>query len=352
MQLDKTDSPLVLLNLTGGTRSMIFAALAALQEDAREKPRRNSRAFIYASGPERVEEIWPGLGRQTLPLPQKPSPSVQSLLHDRGLVARTTEREDQDRREAARRRGDFTRALFELIASGGDTVAAERAAAMHGTIGDWLKGRSLRIEDIGRDQEVWIERACLRPPHPPAPAPAMLWDGIEAAADGSRGLLTFHPGGMALRGQAAVRYLQGGWFEEWAFLQCLDALGDQPWWNVQWSVPFSYYKDDKRTDGECDVLVAGKGTMFLLECKASVRLVPDGASIRDVRQLPRKIADWRNKIAGDRGTAAIMLLVPPRDNHQLEMLKHEAKKQDVTVWIGESGREAFMNWIGELAQIG
>ena len=341
VELGKTDSPLVLLNLTGGTRSMIFAALAALQRHAKENPDRESRAFIYASRPERVEEIWPGLGSQTLPLPRGSRLSVQSLLHSHGLVPRTTEREDQDRREAAQRRGDFTRALFELITRDGETVAAERAAAMHGTIGDWLTKKRRGIENIGCDEEVFIERARLQ-------APAGLWCGIEEAADGSGGLLTFHPGGMALRGQAAVRYLQGGWFEEWAFLQCLDALGDKPWWNVQWSVPFSYDEDDNRTDGECDVLVAGEGTTFLLECKAGVRLVPDHAPIGNVRQLPLKIAAWRNRIAGDHGAAAIILLVPPRDNRQRQMLEHEAKEQDVTVWIGESGREAFKRWIDDV----
>lgn len=116
---------------------MIFAAL---QRDASENPDRKSRAFIYASGPERVEEIWPELGRQILQLPQEQPPSVRNLLHSRGLVARTTEQEDQDRREAARRRGDFTRALFELITGEGETAVGDRAAAMHGTIGDWLTG--------------------------------------------------------------------------------------------------------------------------------------------------------------------------------------------------------------------
>ena len=353
VELYKTDSPLVLLNLTGGTRSMIFAALAALQKNAkdnRKEPNRTSRAFIYSSGPERVEEVWPELGRQTLRLPQEPRPSVRNLLHSRGLVAMTTEQEDQDRREAAQRRGDFTRTLFELIASKGDKAADDRAAAMHGII----RGRIKDIEDIGPEEEVWIERDQLG-------TQAELWHGIEQAADGLGGLLTFPPGGMVLHGQAAVRYFQGGWFEEWAFLQCLDALRNRPWWDVQWSFPFGYHENG-RTDGECDVLVTGEGTTFLLECKAGVRLVPDekpingkpirrGKSIRRVRELPRKIAGWRDSIAGGRGAAAIMLLVPPRDDSQRRMLEHEAAQKKVSVWIGKSGRDIFKRWIGELAWI-
>ena len=345
VELDKTDSPLVLLNLTGGTRSMIFAALAALQSNASENPDRTSRAFIYASGPERVEEVWPELGRQTLRLPREPRLNVQNLLHSRGLVARTTEQEDQDRRKAAQRRGNFTRTLFELIASEGETAAGDRAAAMHGTIGDWLMGSGRRIEDIGREEEVWIE-------HPKLRRPKDFWHGIEPASERSNGLLTFEGGRMKLRGQAAVRYLQGGWFEEWAFLQCLDALGGKPWWDVQWSVPFGYGEDGKRTDGECDVLVAGEGTTFLLECKAGVRLVRNDEPIRHVRELPRKIAGWRDRIAGGRGAAAIMLLVTPRDDSPRQMLEREAAEQAVSVWIGESGRETFKCWISELASIG
>ena len=122
---------------------------------------------------------------------------------------------------------------------------------------------------------------------------------------------------MKLRGQAAVRYLQGGWFEEWAFLQCLDALGDKPRWDVQWSVPFSYDEDGKRTDGECNVLVAGEVTTFLLECKA-----------------------------------AIMLLVPPREDAHRQLLEIETAQQNVSVWIGESGRDEFKHRIRALARIG
>ena len=43
-----------------------------------------------------------------------------------------------------------------------------------------------------------------------------------------------------------------------------------------------------------------------------------------------------------------MLLVPPRDDEQRKMLEIEAKQHAVTVWIGESGREAFKCWIDEV----
>lgn len=157
---------------------------------------------------------------------------------------------------------------------------------------------------------------------------------------------------MKLRGQAAVRYLQGGWFEEWAFLQCLDALGDKPRWDVQWSVPFSYDEDGKRTDGECNVLVAGEGTTFLLECKAAVRLVRDEEPTGRVRDLSRKIAVWRDRIAGGRGATAIMLLVPPREDAHRQLLEIETAQQNVSVWIGESGRDEFKHRIRALARIG
>lgn len=330
----QTSSELLLLNLQGGTRAMIFSAFAALQEVATPDGDKQGLAFIFHSKPSRIEEIWPKIGGRSIALPGGQRVLAEDILRARGFTERLRE-ENRQRAIAAIKRKHFTDTVFSLII-GDDNPAAIRirAGAMHGTVMPWLpEARSLHPTE-----PLHLVEQQLR-------GDPQFWNELQAVAAESDGLLDQEHGMTALGGGLAVSYFGGGWFEEWAYLRALEALGHLPSWDILMGVHFSFDDNGKIEDGEIDLLIAGQGTSFLVECKAGAREEKLG------RDAVRKISGWRDRLAGAQGGAVFLCLNKPKKQEILRPMSREAESSGIPLWFSTEGISAYKGWLKELAQI-
>lgn len=112
--------------------------------------------------------------------------------------------------------------------------------------------------------------------------------------------------------------------------------------NNQLGVHFSFDRDGRVEDGEIDLLIAGHGTSYLVECKAGARADKLG------RDSIRKVATWRDRLAGTHGGAVFLCLnEPPREI--VSPMNREAEQLDVTFWFGRDGIDAYLKWLRGLA---
>lgn len=107
--------------------------------------------------------------------------------------------------------------------------------------------------------------------------------------------------------KAAVEYLIGGWFEEWAYTHIREKL-QLPDTAIQFGVKVSRPNaEGVAVDNECDVMFTHNNTLYIVECKAGVNSKPlfEGAAY--------KLATLRSEF-GQRVNALLLTPSSLRDN--------------------------------------
>lgn len=327
-----------ILNLTGGTRSMMFGALAGLQTAVRESGA-TVRGIVYHSGPSRIEDIYPEVSppRELPPELLLASPDMlRYALRLRGVYEREP---TQSRKayQAALERAELTHRLADAIFGDGltDAQIRQRAGWLHGPVAG-----TPEIPEGAPEAQDWI--------------PLQVW-GHEAIAfwralcamPGADRLVVRGAGNGAfsIAGRDGRKYLSGGWFEEWALLHSIEALQGNPRCAASINVELSYSL--ARTDGEFDVVLLVEGFLHIVECKAGELRGADGEP-KVWRQDIQRLDSWKNLIVGQ-GTAALLCLQPPASDRDRDIMTEEAQQKRVQFWYGRPGLQHFKNWLRDLA---
>ena len=347
----------LLLNVTGGTRSMIFGAIEGIRnaQNDQQDPSWSWNAIIHLVDPARTEQLLPNVesapyylagGIETLTLSEHLS--LQNYEEREGLARRCRETD-------ARCRSKFTRALVDNIISTRHVPQWQRnvrAGVLHRIVND----AEMAAKDAGRD-----DRETRKVNFTEFDGPNSNGRGRRAHNAGAFWMQIFGgksdvpelyttdavAGTISFNGKAATTYFTGGWFEEYLFLRCEEILRRRKDVKVNLGVSYGDVTGaGVGTDGEIDIVIQVENNLHLIECKAG-RVAssrnPDGVD----RSAIYTIASRRRLIAGPKGSGRLVSFqtgVRPF----LASLKQEAGHNHVTIWFGSDGLRDFEAWLRRL----
>ena len=336
-----------LLNVTGGTRSMMFGAMLGISDAQKggQKPSPSWHAVVYLAHPARTEQLFPMVdkapgylgGMETLTLSEHLSLRNYKELDSPARPARPC-------REAnAKTREKFTRALVEEMLQPPQWKRNLMASTLHGIVSNAEDVRKVcsskfsdQVDNVGKrgkshnSGKFWWEM--LR-----------KWKSIS-------GLYSTTETTISFEGKAATDYFTGGWFEEYLFLLCKEILGSCRYVEIHLGVSYvdvNIAGGTEWPDGEVDIVIQVENDLHLIECKAGKiagKKNPDGVD----RPAIHTIATRRRQIAGPTGSGRLVSFQTTQDSKFLSSLKSEAKHSDITFWYGDGGLVEFKKWLRKL----
>lgn len=346
-----------LLNVTGGTRSMMFGAMAGIRDaqNDEQQPSPPWNAVIHLTEPARTEQLLPTVEKA----PDYLTGGIETLtLSEHLSLQNYEERETPARRireTNARCRTTFTRALVQDMSRGVPQWQRNvRAGVLHRIVND----AEMAAKDAGRDdhEHRTVDFTEFDGPNSNgrgrrAHNAGNFWMRIFEEMQKVPDLYTSDTGAgtISFIGKAGTAYFTGGWFEEYLFLRCEEILRHRKDVKVHLGVSYGDVTDaEVGTDGEIDVVIQVENNLHLIECKAG-RVAnsrnPDGVD----RSAIHTIASRRRLIAGPKGSGRLVSFqsgVKPF----LESLKQEAAHNQVTAWFGSDGLRDFEAWLRRLCR--
>ena len=344
-----------LLNVTGGTRSMMFGAMAGIRDAQNGAQQRSPswHAVVYLADPPRTEQLFPRVDKAPSYLLDMSPLTLSEHLSLRNYGERDVPAR-QCREATARCRREFTLDLVQQVSNAPQWKRNLRAMVLHRIVNvAEMAAMAAGMED---DQTRTVSIAEFmgpgssgvgRNPH----NSGEFWSKIFQDTPSVPGLYSTEAGSISFNGKAATGYFTGGWFEEYLFHRCEEILDKRLNDDVRIHLGVSYGSiagAGVGNAGEIDIVIQVKNDLHLIECKAARvagRKNPDGVN----RPAIHTIATRRRQIAGPTGSGRLVSFQTGGWDF-LQGLKNEAEQSDVTFWYGGHGLEMFANWLRGLAR--
>lgn len=354
-----------LLNVTGGTRSMMFGAMAGIRmagmrdaQNGEQEPPPSWNAVIHLTDPARTEQIFPTVEKAPVYLAGR----IEMLTLSEHLSLQNYKEWEESARRCretnARRRTDFTHKLVQEM-SASRQWRNVRARVLHHIVNQ----AEIAAKDAGRDAHATrtVNLAEFQDPSSNGGGrrrhnPGLFWKEMFRNTGNMPGLYSIEENTISFSGKAATGYFTGGWFEEYLFLRCEKTLGHRNDVEVNLGVSYGHVPDDEPPrgrrqrggegvgiDGEIDIVIQVENNLHLIECKAgrvASRNNPDGVD----RPAIHTISSRRRQIAGPKGSGRLVSFQTGGGNFPAS-LEQEANHNHVTIWFGSAGLERFEAWL-------
>lgn len=343
-----------LLNVTGGTRSMMFGAMLGISDAQKggQKPSPSWHAVVYLAHPARTEQLFPTVAKVPRYLND-----MEILTLSEHLSLRNYKELDMPARNCreanARSRANFTHALVEKMSNSPLWKRNLRAMVLHGIVNNAEKA----AESAGKgDHDVreassseFEDQAGNVTRRDRQHNSGRFWWNMFGMQGNIPGLYSIDASSISFKGKAATDYFTGGWFEEYLFLLCEDILGSCPDVKIHLGVSYVDIADGtNRPDGEVDIVIQVENDLHLIECKAG-RV----ASMKNPHGVDRPaihtIATRRRQIAGPTGSGRLVSFQTTENRRFRSSLESEARHSDITFWYGTDGLEKFKEWLRKLS---
>lgn len=331
------------LNVTSGTRSMMFGAMLGIQDVLRQNAR-SWRAVIHLASPARTEQLFPiasespGYLNAAKPLTLTDQLSLRSY-REQGENTR------KEREKEAIERAEFTKYLATGFLNGPDRMVGVLHRLIRETEDPAAGRRDERHLSLTRleDREYNTFQSSGRRHRSGRALKELFRSGPECP------LCRIDGTDMTLDGKTAISYFMGGWFEEYVFLLCRQTLSACNQVRIHLGVRYADSAErNDNDDGEIDVIIQAQNDLHIIECKSgsvSSRSNPDGVDRRTIHT----IATRRRQIAGPTGSARLLSFQKGYGKSP-KTLKGEARHAGVTIYFGAAGLREFRSWLSELAE--
>lgn len=317
-----SDAQEVVLNVTGGTVPMKFAAAQAVEHWASASPGRAFRTVVYDPSPvPRLEEI---AARGDVQLPAYPE---QALLGIEDLLILRGHTVEKKKDTAAR--PELSRWLLEQVTAMREpehqlavSIGLHRVAEQAGAFGGRRVPR-VRLSEL-TDLDISLREAVER-----------FWKRLHASFP-SLPDISIQDGTVGIGSAEALAYVAGGWLEEAIYCALGEALPEaEIAMNVVTMLDDPSRPPD-RAVRELDVVIAWRDQLHAIECKTGTykrkedkRDGIDGSTIDRLSAVRRLI--------GPRGTVALAAsrhADQPAHKETVEDLRQRASRDTVQFWIG------------------
>ncbi|MFZ1413178.1 MAG: DUF1887 family CARF protein [Defluviicoccus sp.] len=330
-----------LFNVTSGTRSMIFGALAALQEAGAEDPGVTVEAIVYLAQPPRLQLLHPNIDTREILIDPNDRVTFSDWIRLRGIYEQNRPAREARERNAIDRAA-LTAALLAFLQDFAktanprqpDRAFSDAVAALHGTAQPFLD------EKAPKTDQPWVRRVFSDSEKYQKQILATMISRIDDRRLSS--LLKKEGNDFVFSNEDGFRYLGGGWFEELVFLHCRERLGQRPtaWNDVHLSIRVQLNAQRRDLDADLDVIVIVDGQPHLIECKA--KRFGGGVTTDDVQKLAR----WHHAVLGPRGRILLLSLQPISSGH--DRLSREARLNQVDLVEGPDALSGLDRWLAGL----
>jgi hypothetical protein len=341
-------------NVTGGMAAMQFGALSGLAEAQRQMAGVDVRGILLSAAPARVVQIYPIFTRQPEYVSLLGGFSLQNYLDLHGYVE--IDPHQRAEAEAAASQPEnvrLTRELFNLLTNCSVAEARGRLSAMHRLAGRCDKiyqepkheigpNDPLEVTKVQIGSEEWVEASWA------------LYTNIAKQTDTENFYVTRCDGTvLKFQNHNAVKYFAGRWFEEVAFIEARETLGEDLQNIVSYGVRITLKGGGDLEVGDLDVAILIGGQLHVVECKAGSfgrqeqRDDTEGIG----RSTIKKMASIKRNLVGPYGTAALLCLQNPTNQRTrfVESLRAECEQEGVELWIGPDGLRQYREWLRGLA---